>query len=172
MDDDKKSSNMVDDEHPGLKPKPPGLGAAIDHQNFNARWNALWQQESNKVQALDPFDRVDVARGNMVDTFNLKADELNHADARLHQIDQDLARAIEGYTRALDDGQTFQPELLSHINALTRAANIAERHYTNLYNQGQPLNKKVEDMDPFDHAEKQRMREQQSGRRQSQGLGE
>ena len=58
--------DMVKEDRPQQRIKPPSLGQSVDTQSFNERWDAQVKQH----QTQDAFDRIDQKKQSLNQAFN------------------------------------------------------------------------------------------------------
>lgn len=110
-------------------------------------------------------DNGNSANESISETFNYKADELDRAEGRIHDLSNDLGTARDNYLRDVDKGLGHDPAKLSEIDSLSNASDIAQARHEQLQSYAEPVNQ--ESLDALDRAE---LGGTDQG--QSQGLGD
>ena len=142
---------MVHEETHAPRPTPPALGASVDAEHFNQRW----REERAKDKPLDAFDAVDRQVSGRVNEFNRGADVVNEAKARLAEVDERLASAIDDFLEATEQGHTPPAELQVHIEQLNHSAIEDEARVDWMNDNGRPLEPELNLVDAFDRVDAQ-----------------
>ncbi len=143
--------NMIRQDQPVPRPRPPGVGQAVDAQAFNERWRG----EMETVRPLDPFDQIDANRGALVNQFNQRSDVLGQAEGQLMNADDRLAGAIDEYLAVHDVGQTPSAELKTRIQALNAQTLREEEQLKAMKDNATKLDSSLNLGDAFDQVAKQ-----------------
>lgn len=147
---------MIREDQPITRPTPPGLGSPVDAAAFDQRWEQERQRSETAEMAKGPERRID--------TFNRKADELGHAEARMEQARSAEQEAVDQFVASFDERRLIEPERVKRIRQMARTTMAAEDDYRRLSDYAHPVNLE-RPRDAFD-----RIDEQVQGRDRSRGI--